>query len=577
MTSTQENPPEVTNQPGGILEKGNNNDSQRKSITSLTDNSESLPFWDDIIQSPFTPLTTTANGKRHWKVIGKQGPALTLDENHDVLNVLRDGLTIPKGFYNRFDAYAEFHHQGDHGAARATLAAEGYQPPPGPGMWQDDGLTSHMRIAARFAQYARPRSLWLHGSGWRKWTGTHWAADHHAVVAHQQLKDVVRTSWSEALDDKDLAAAVRAANTGPGARSVIDLASRELFVESMDTNPWLLNTQNGTLDLRTPEPELRPHNPADQLSKITGAAYHPDAHSREWKRFLAEALPDPEVRAYLQRFAGQALIGKTQEHILAILNGREGRNGKSVTANLLSKALGDYATTVPNDLLIAGKYGGRSAGDLAALMQLRGTRLAVMSELNEGDRMNESDMKQYTGGDTITSKAMGQNFVTWEPTHSFLMLTNYLPEVQGDSKAAWARIHVVPFTVSFEGREDPNLEDRLKQNALDAVLAWAVEGLRDYYQQRLSPPNAVKAETEDYRASNDPVTRFIDERCFEGPAASVNKSKLLQEYNQWARANGETTMSGKRFTPQINARPGVSLDRGRRGFQGIGLHPELQE
>lgn len=444
-----------------------------------------------------------------------------------------------------------------------------------PKVWSDTGLRSHQRIAARFATYAQHEVTWLHGHGWRKWTGTHWADDIDDVRTHQILKQALESIWGDAINDRDLAADVKAANTGPGSNAVLGLARRHLHAEEMDTDPWLLNTQSGTLDLRTLE--LRPHRPEDRISKITAGAYRPGERSHEWQKFIAEALPDPDVRAYIRRYLGQSLIGTTQEHKLAILKGK-GRNGKTVLQNVTVKALGDYAVTVSNDLLLSGRYGGKDAGNLAALMALRGARLATMSEINKGERMNEAAMKQYTGGDTITSKAMGQNYVTWEPTHSLLMLTNDLPAVQGDSYAAWARIHVVPFPIDFTGREDGDLEHRLKQDALDAVLTWAVEGLKDYQHQGLAAPAAVTAEVDAYRYTNDPVTQFIEERCYTGLAASVRKATLLQAYNEWAQQNGETHLSSQVFTPQIRDQAGVEETkmRGDRGWQGIGLRPELE-
>src|SRR5699024_3848837 len=150
-----------------------------------------------------------------------------------------------------------------------------------------------------------------------------------------------------------------------------------------------------------------------------------------------------------------------------------GRNGKGVFAHAVQRALGDYAVTATNDLLTTGRYGGKSAGDLSAQMQLRGARWAAMSELNVDDRLAPATMKTLTGGDPITAKLMGKDFVTFEPSHSLFMLTNYLPRVPAEDRAAWARIRVVPFEVSFEGREDKHLDERLALS-IDAVLTWAI-------------------------------------------------------------------------------------------------------
>src|SRR5699024_8636303 len=185
-----------------------------------------------------------------------------------------------------------------------------------------------------------------------------------------------------------------------------------------------------------------------------------------------------------------------------------GRNGKGVLARTLSKALGDYAVTATNDLLVTGRHGGKTAGELAAQMVLRGARFAVMSELDKNDKMNETLMKSLTGGDEITAKLMGQNFVSFMPSHSFFLQTNDLPAMDAGAEAAWTRVRVVPFDVSFKGREDHGLEERL-ETELSGVLTWAVEGLRQYQQTGLDEPDAVTASTDAYRSDNDALSRFI--------------------------------------------------------------------
>jgi putative DNA primase/helicase len=265
-----------------------------------------------------------------------------------------------------------------------------------------------------------------------------------------------------------------------------------------------------------------------------------------------------------------ALIGRVIEHVLVIATG-SGRNGKGILAGAISNALGDYSVTASNDLLIAGRYGHKSAGELAAQMVLRGARWAVMSELNKGDRMDESTMKNLTGGDNITAKFMGQNMVEFAPSHTFFMQTNDLPTVDADAKAAWARIRVVPFDVSFIGREDPTLKERLEAEA-DAVLTWAVEGLREYQNIGLAAPESVLKTTEQYHQENDSLARFISEQCIVHPAASVAKGRLAAAYTEWAKENGEDAMTAKAIGSRLKQTKGIrETNSGSRGWSGIGM------
>ncbi|GAA5227251.1 DNA primase family protein [Paeniglutamicibacter antarcticus] len=440
-----------------------------------------------------------------------------------------------------------------------------------PIQWQDSGLRSHQRIAARFAQYAESTALYVHGTGWHYWDGARWAADLHKVQAHKTLTELIKVCWAaEGMTDKDLAADLRAANTGAGSNSVLDLASRRLFAAEVDVDPYLLNCQNGTLDLH--KLELRPHDPADQITKICNASYTPGIDSARWVDFLNSSLPDVAVQEFLQRFTGSALIGKVIDHVLVIATGT-GRNGKSVLANAVANMLGDYAVTASNDMLVSGKYKGhKSAGELSAQMVLRGSRFAVMSELEKGSELAESTMKTLTGGDTISAKFMGQDRIEFKPSHSFFMLTNELPNVDPTAKAVWARMRVVPFDVSFEGKEDTRLEDDL-QLAADSILDWAVAGLWAYHREGLNAPAQVLARTDAYRAENDTVQQFMADECVMNPNARVSRSDLHHAYLEWARDNGAEQLTPRALVPRVAALPGIgeAKIRGTLHWKGAGL------
>jgi putative DNA primase/helicase len=425
-----------------------------------------------------------------------------------------------------------------------------------PIQWQDAGLRSHQRIAARFAQYAQATSLYVHGAGWHYWDGARWAPDLHKVQAHQTLTALIKLCWdAEAISNKDLAADLRAANTGTGSNSVLDLASRQLFAAEVDQNPYLLNCQNGTLDLHTLE--LKPHDPADRITKMCNASYRQGIDSARWVDFLDSSLPDSDVQEFLQRFMGSSLIGEVRDHVLVIATGT-GRNGKSVLANAVANMLGDYSVTASNDMLVSGKYAGhKSAGELSAQMVLRGARFAVMSELEKGSQLAESTMKTLTGGDTISAKYMGQDRVSFKPSHSFFMLTNELPEVDPTAKAVWARMKIVPFDVSFEGREDTDLERDLIL-AADSILDWAVAGLWAYQREGLNAPAQVQARTDAYKADNDSVQQFMADECTMGTDARVSRSELHHAYLDWARENGAEALTPRALVPRIAALPGIS-------------------
>lgn len=513
--------------------------------------------------------------------------------------------------YTKFGAYATLEHGGDHSAAAKSLAGYGFgetrtqaqaksvlpetpqrpagtppppttqeQPQPQAAItiteehpeWGDAGLRSHQRMATRLAERVTGRFLYVSGSGWHRWDGTRWAPDHRGTAINYEITRLFQESWREAQGDKDLAADVKSAQTANGTAGVLQLASLkpEISTEIVDADPWLLNTPTGTLDLHTLG--LRPHNPADRITKITACGYTPEATSDLWDHFLETSLPNVEVREFLQRYAGLALIGKVVEHVLVIAHGNLGRNGKGVFSRTVEAALASYAITAPADLLIQSRHGDkRSAGELASIMRLRGARWVVMSELNKGVKMDEATMKSLTGGDRLEAKRMGKDPVEFSPSHTIFMSANDLPAVGADSTAAWARIRAVPWEISWDGREDTTLEDRLAAH-LPAVLAWAVEGLRTYQRVGLAAPAAVLRETAKYRTDNDPVARFIEDECTTTPDATVGRAVLLEAYQKWARNGSEPNMSGRQLTAIMRTREGVQeFKSGTLAWRGIGL------
>ena len=167
-----------------------------------------------------------------------------------------------------------------------------------------------------------------------------------------------------------------------------------------------MNVANGTLDLRTGQ--LREHDPADRLSKVTEGAYRPKVDGGEWCRFLETVLPDPDVRGYLQRLIGQALIGRTVEHVFPIATG-VGANGKSVATEAIRYALGSYAVSINPDLLLTSERGPGGT----ELMELMGARLAIGQETNDGRALDEALMKRLTGGDELTARRLYRDPVSW--------------------------------------------------------------------------------------------------------------------------------------------------------------------
>jgi putative DNA primase/helicase len=430
---------------------------------------------------------------------------------------------------------------------------------PAPPVVEDKIRRHQVRVAYRLSAAYENRLLHVANLGWFVWDGTRWAKDERCA-AHGAVDATLKASLREAIAlpstlRDELLSDVRRNEKASGFNGVLELASKHApfaaVASDLDTDPYLINTTTGTLDLRTGR--LRPADPGDRITKVTGAGYDPDATSPAWERFLADALPDQAVREFLRRLIGLSLVGKVVEHILPILTGT-GRNGKGTFVRVVSTALGDYAIEAEPEIFMARDARTHPTG----LLDLRGARLVTCQETDEGRQLAVATVKRLTGADQIRARKMRQDFVEFTPSHLAVMITNHLPKVPANDPALWARLLAVPFDVDFLGREDTTLGDRLALDK-DAVLRWAVDGYQDYLRVGLAPPAAVTTATTSYQVSNDALAQFIGDRCLtgqkdRGPAGYyVQSTDLWHAWSEWCRSAKEEPGNQRRFKALVEA------------------------
>lgn len=378
-----------------------------------------------------------------------------------------------------------------------------------------EGRSADGDLAIRFANDAADRLVLTSELGWLWYDGKRWREDTRGVAAKQyrrslkaRLQDIAKMDDAEAR--KKMFVDTNRLDRHNGLEATIAYAGKSDLMtplEDFDADPFLLNTSTGVLDLRTGA--VQPHHPRLRMLKMTRAGYeHGITPLRPtWDRFIAEVLPDEEVRGFVQRLLGYALVGSVTEHILPVFYG-SGGGGKSTLIEAVSWALGDYANPCSADLLLGATSAGGTEG-----VDLFGTRFAPASETDEGKRLAAGTVKKLTGGDTMKARRLYRDSITWQPTHTIVLVTNSLPKADGTDSALFQRVRVVPFTQRFRGtaNEDRSLGTRLKMEA-DGILAWMVEGYREYERRGLDEPEAVRFATDDYQQDSDELAEFLDAR-----------------------------------------------------------------
>jgi putative DNA primase/helicase len=407
---------------------------------------------------------------------------------------------------------------------------------------------------------------------WLVWDGTRWAHDTTGQT-QRWMKAIARRITADAMalqEGRERLAAMnlaRRAESSAGISGALTLAGTEAEIvvtpDDLDADPFLLNCRNGTLDLRTGE--LRKHDPADLLTKMTGAAFDPGASGSAFTTFLERVQPDPAMRAYLGRLTGLALEGRVAAHILPIHWGG-GANGKSTFFDVVMLALGDYADAADPELLTARTFDAHPTG----VADLFGLRLAVLHESDHGRRLAEGTVKRLTGGDRIKARRMREDFWHFTPSHTFAMLSNHKPIVSGTDEGVWRRIRLVPWDIVIPPAErDEHLGERLALE-LGFVLAWLASGYTDWRAHGLGEPQRVTEVTDEYRAESDALARFLDQQCLTGPHWHARSSQLFAAWQKWCAEEGEPAGTQTAFSIALTNR-GFDKKNTKVGMVWMGL------
>lgn len=325
--------------------------------------------------------------------------------------------------------------------------------------------------------------------------------------------------------------------------------------KQLDTDDYLLNVQNGTLDLSGDQPELLDHSPDMLLSKVCNVEYDPAATCEEWDKFLLEIMQgDVDKIRYLQKIAGLSLTGNTEQEACFILYGSTTRNGKSTFCETLIHLLGDYALTMkPETLAVKQNSDSRQAsGDVA---RLAGCRFCNASEPPKRMLLDTALLKSLTGRDSITARLLYQSEFCFIPKFKLVMNTNYLPTVTDDTVFSSGRMQIITFDRHFEANEqDKHLKERLcAPKELSGILNWCIEGLRLYRQQGLEPPKAVRDATEAYRSDSDKIGNFIKE-CLTKTGKNSSAGDIYEVYSKWCDDNGYGCENKSNFFAELKAK-----------------------
>ncbi|MBI5059900.1 bifunctional DNA primase/polymerase [candidate division KSB1 bacterium] len=396
------------------------------------------------------------------------------------------------------------------------------------------------RLANTQAETLKFVSSGKQGGLWMMWDGIRWINDQPG--AERSAKDVALRIYAETANAVSQAEREQVSKWAMRSESaerimaMLKLARSEISLqakpEDFDSDPMLLNVQNGILDLRTAQ--LSPHVPTALMTKVAGVPYDPNAECPTWQKFLHEIMDEnEELIAFLRTCAGYSLTGLTSEHKFFFCHGA-GANGKTTFLETNNEMLGGYGQQAEFSTFLRSQHG--RDGARSDIANLKGARLIVAGEVPPGQQFDESLLKQLTGGDRVRARHLYQDEFEFSPQFKIWLAANHKPRLRPDP-GIMRRIVLIPFGVMIPpDRQDKQLRDKLRAE-LPGILSWAVQGCLVWQRDGLIIPGEVHAAINEYRAENDPIACFIAECCERDVSASTSATGLYNRYKVWWLAN----------------------------------------
>lgn len=338
-------------------------------------------------------------------------------------------------------------------------------------------------------------------------------------------------------------------------------------VNDFDAEDLALNCENGTLrfiaaeDMENPDEastryiwstRLDPHRQKDLFAKLAPVLYVVGATCPIFDKFISQILPDESVRSYVQRFFGYGLTARTSEQVFCIFHG-EGRNGKSTLVDIIATLMGDYATTVPIASLMNdnNRKGQEATPDL---VRLPGARLVRSAEPKDGLALDESLIKDLTGGEPVNVRRLNKEFVEVYPKFKLVISANRKPVIRGNDDGIWRRVSLVPFDVQIPKEEvDKALKFKLEAE-LSGILNWCIAGLLDYLARgHLDPPELVRTATQEYRDESDMIGGFVRGalEITRRPEDTIEAGDLYNAFTAYCRKAALTPMGMSTFNRRM--------------------------
>jgi P4 family phage/plasmid primase-like protien len=300
-----------------------------------------------------------------------------------------------------------------------------------------------------------------------------------------------------------------------------------------------------------------------------------------WRELVKEIWPgDIAAQQTFQEIVGYMVTGDTSLQKAFLMVGVS-RSGKGVIARVLKELLGEDNFVGPTMSGLAGGFGLESLiGKLAAVIPDARLRRGQYSPIVV------ERILMISGEDTVTVDRKNKTAWTGKLPCRIMIISNEVPKLHDSSGAIAGRFISLEMRVSFYGREDKDLTDKLITE-LSGIFAWSLDGLerltkRGYFLQ----PESGMQLSEDLSELGNPLRTFARECCTFRSKCSASVDRLYQAYRTWCAKNGHypaaknsfSTDFGVAFPRLKRIQPRVGESRKQvKSFGGIILREDIND
>lgn len=422
--------------------------------------------------------------------------------------------------------------------------------------------TNDIGVSQLFIDMFSDEVVYCREQGWYIWNGKYWQLDsREGGIINEKMKKMARYCTNKIYENPNIAEEDITKQIKFWSKLSTKAYRDTIIRDSMSINPvnsdvfnkhkFLFNCQNGTYDFK--RKIFRDFDKSDYLTDISNVVYDKSADCPRFKQYLDEVMENKQDKVdYLLKIAAYCLTGDTSRECFFVLYGDKTRNGKGTFVSTLNHLMGTYTNTIKSSSITKKTLNTGGSNATPDFAKLKYSRLVNVNEIEDGMMLDIALIKQLTGGDVLTARALYKEEFEFTPQFKIVINTNFLPRMSEDSIFTSDRIHLISFDRHFELSErDLDLKDKLKSetSGIFNLLAFYWDKLK---KEGFIVPQTSQDTIQQYRYNSNNVLLFVKEQLYESPTTWETLSDVYKCYATWCEEGGYNQMVKKTFVERLS-------------------------